>query len=301
MGRGSPDVRLRRGHLGPRPRRRCGASRSRRISGGYCAGETPLPIPNRAVKPRSADGTWDSRSWESRSPPVLLVTSRPTGRLVVVAGLRRRAKGAAVRRRAGRAPWAARPRSAPRRASRPEAARVQWLCPAPAGVPVLPDRAPAAGGSGPPRRPMGCRRDADLGARADRPWPARARLMTEMPAVRVLADGGVGLLVPVRRTGRRGEGGLTQGRELDGRVDGVPHPLAERALGRAACGHRGEHVFVKLRAQPDGRGLAPSSAPDGAVPFGSGTSFGRRADANGLAAAPAAAGGRPCGGGTVRP
>jgi hypothetical protein len=34
-------------------------------------GETPLPIPNRAVKPHSADGTWLERAWESRSPPVL--------------------------------------------------------------------------------------------------------------------------------------------------------------------------------------------------------------------------------------
>src|SRR4051795_6626971 len=28
------------------------------ISGGYGEGETPLPIPNREVKPLSADGTW---------------------------------------------------------------------------------------------------------------------------------------------------------------------------------------------------------------------------------------------------
>jgi hypothetical protein len=32
--------------------------------------ETPLPIPNRAVKLLSADGTWRATSWESRSPPV---------------------------------------------------------------------------------------------------------------------------------------------------------------------------------------------------------------------------------------
>src|SRR5918997_302681 len=50
--------------------------RSRTVSGGYCVGETPLPIPNRAVKPHSADGTWLARAWESRSPPVLS-TSRP--------------------------------------------------------------------------------------------------------------------------------------------------------------------------------------------------------------------------------
>ena len=57
--------------------------RSRAISGGYCVGETPLPIPNRAVKPHSADGTWPSRAWESRSPPVL-PRQPPTGRLGVV-------------------------------------------------------------------------------------------------------------------------------------------------------------------------------------------------------------------------
>src|ERR1700710_15696 len=37
--------------------------------------ETPLPIPNRAVKPFSADGTWGATPWESRSPPVLLYSS----------------------------------------------------------------------------------------------------------------------------------------------------------------------------------------------------------------------------------
>src|SRR4051812_32597503 len=41
-------------------------------SGGFGVGETPLPIPNRAVKPHSADGTWPSRARESRSPPVYL-------------------------------------------------------------------------------------------------------------------------------------------------------------------------------------------------------------------------------------
>jgi hypothetical protein len=50
------------------------------IFGGNCEGETPLPIPNRAVKPLSADGTWDSRPWESRSPPCLL-REPPAGRL----------------------------------------------------------------------------------------------------------------------------------------------------------------------------------------------------------------------------
>jgi hypothetical protein len=40
------------------------------IFGGYGEGETPLPIPNRAVKPLSADGTWCASAWESRSPPI---------------------------------------------------------------------------------------------------------------------------------------------------------------------------------------------------------------------------------------
>ena len=42
------------------------------VCGGYGEGETPLPIPNRAVKPLSADGTWLARAWESRSPPLFL-------------------------------------------------------------------------------------------------------------------------------------------------------------------------------------------------------------------------------------
>jgi hypothetical protein len=41
-----------------------------RFSGGLGEGETPLPIPNREVKPLSADGTWLARAWESRTPPV---------------------------------------------------------------------------------------------------------------------------------------------------------------------------------------------------------------------------------------
>ena len=47
-----------------------GPGRLSSISGGYGEGETPLPFPNRAVKPLSADGTWPERAWESRSPPV---------------------------------------------------------------------------------------------------------------------------------------------------------------------------------------------------------------------------------------
>src|ERR1700749_2007579 len=44
---------------------------SRKIPVVHSERETPLPIPNRAVKPFSADGTWGATPWESRSPPVL--------------------------------------------------------------------------------------------------------------------------------------------------------------------------------------------------------------------------------------
>ena len=42
------------------------------FSGDYAAGVTPLPIPNRAVKPRRADGTLLVRARESRSLPGIL-------------------------------------------------------------------------------------------------------------------------------------------------------------------------------------------------------------------------------------
>src|SRR3954468_6027509 len=66
--------------------------RSLAIFGGHSEGETPLPIPNRAVKPLRADGTWPSRAWESRSPPIYLHGPSRAGRPVVVParGLRRR-------------------------------------------------------------------------------------------------------------------------------------------------------------------------------------------------------------------
>src|ERR1041384_5047530 len=49
------------------------------VSGGHGEGETPLPIPNRAVKPLSADGTWPARARESRTPPVYLMKEPPSG------------------------------------------------------------------------------------------------------------------------------------------------------------------------------------------------------------------------------
>jgi hypothetical protein len=35
----------------------CDSSRAQQISGGYGGGDIPVPIPNTAVKPTSADGT----------------------------------------------------------------------------------------------------------------------------------------------------------------------------------------------------------------------------------------------------
>src|ERR1700748_2196664 len=49
---------------------------SRKIPVVHSERETPLPIPNRAVKPFSADGTWGATPWESRSPPVLRSAAR---------------------------------------------------------------------------------------------------------------------------------------------------------------------------------------------------------------------------------
>jgi hypothetical protein len=44
-----------------------------KIAGGYGGGDTPLPIPNRAVKPTRADGTAGEILWESKSLPALLL------------------------------------------------------------------------------------------------------------------------------------------------------------------------------------------------------------------------------------
>ena len=49
------------------------------FSGGPSEGETPVPIPNTAVKLLSADGTAWATAWESRSPPgVISIKARET-------------------------------------------------------------------------------------------------------------------------------------------------------------------------------------------------------------------------------
>ena len=53
----------------------------RTVSGGHGGGETPVPIPNTAVKPARADGTWGEAPWESRSPPGFLMMKSPSSSL----------------------------------------------------------------------------------------------------------------------------------------------------------------------------------------------------------------------------
>jgi hypothetical protein len=56
----------------------------RTVSGGHGGGETPVPIPNTAVKPASADGTWGVAPWESRTPPGFLHDYAPACGGIVV-------------------------------------------------------------------------------------------------------------------------------------------------------------------------------------------------------------------------
>jgi hypothetical protein len=42
-----------------------------KFSGGIRGGETPVPMPNTAVKPSIVDGTAPVREWESRTLPGL--------------------------------------------------------------------------------------------------------------------------------------------------------------------------------------------------------------------------------------
>src|SRR5690606_36673645 len=57
-------------------------------AGGHGAGATPVPIPNTAVKPRSADGTARDTGWESTSPPahIFSLPARPFPRTRVRIG-----------------------------------------------------------------------------------------------------------------------------------------------------------------------------------------------------------------------
>src|SRR6185436_11782975 len=48
--------------------------------GGHSGGDTPLPIPNREVKPASADGTRGASPRESRTPPIFSQSGSPLAR-----------------------------------------------------------------------------------------------------------------------------------------------------------------------------------------------------------------------------
>ncbi len=66
-------------------RLRIAPGEERTISGGHGGGETPVPIPNTAVKPASADGTWGVAPWESRTPPGFLLQCPRSGGIGVSA------------------------------------------------------------------------------------------------------------------------------------------------------------------------------------------------------------------------
>ena len=57
------------------PRKRSARERTLDTLGGHSGGGTPLPIPNREVKPASADGTRGASPRESRTPPSLCTRS----------------------------------------------------------------------------------------------------------------------------------------------------------------------------------------------------------------------------------
>src|SRR3954452_22894970 len=102
--------------------------------------------------------------------------------------------------------------------------------------------------------------------------------MTEVPAMRVHGPGGGAAAgLPARQRC------LTQGGELHGRTNGLSHQLAKRALSRAAGGHRGEHVFVKLRSRSDGNAEVANSRKADRARFGSGTCVRARGAASDLA------------------
>ena len=61
--RGRTEVSVSAGHF---------SSALSKVSGDHGGGATPVPIPNTAVKPASADGTWGAFPWESRTSPDFL-------------------------------------------------------------------------------------------------------------------------------------------------------------------------------------------------------------------------------------
>ena len=65
-----PTIMVEADQIGCSPTQRCAELDSpTACAGGYSVGDTPVPIPNTAVKPHCADGTAGEIRWESTSPP----------------------------------------------------------------------------------------------------------------------------------------------------------------------------------------------------------------------------------------
>ena len=54
------------------------------FKGGYGEGDTPVPIPNTAVKPLCADDTIREAVWESRSPPTLFYMNKTSFFILII-------------------------------------------------------------------------------------------------------------------------------------------------------------------------------------------------------------------------
>jgi hypothetical protein len=191
----------------PVPLARCavlkarGEAWSRPVSGGFSERETPLPIPNRAVKPLSADGTWPARAWESRAPPVFLVRRAPCA---TSAGARCRSSGLGVDKgRAAARGVAARPGE--RREAGLGPRRRRWSAARPASQ-RLPMR---VGRAASPRSPLGeglrlsgrkqCVRELEQ-AGSDAGGSKREHVFVKVLG---LADGAAGIVWGAGRGGRK--------------------------------------------------------------------------------------------------
>jgi hypothetical protein len=152
--------------------------------GGHSEGETPLPIPNRAVKPLCADGTWWATAWESRSPPALVARPAPVAGLFLSldppgsAEWQEGARQAGRRRREWRRSQA--PRRAEANASHPVARREDAARPGRS-------RGPSAVIGSRPYSPSVAKSIARSAALSKR-WPSAFRLSNMRASLRTGAD-----------------------------------------------------------------------------------------------------------------
>ena len=238
-------------------------------------GETPLPIPNRAVKPHSADGTWLARARESRSPPVYPDEGPSLGAALCRCGCRVvSARLACVWVVLGRGPLNAGIKGAGRTGAGSETVAVGAVSPRETESHRLP-RAPRRGGRIAPQRrsargvsvgasrgpdrgggaPDGARMALDMRVRGDRgqaalrplhpcTGPARPSQGTQRHTVRVR-------VLAIRRA-RSGELKVLQEDEGAREAGGAPQGgvNGDGAL-TALVGER-EHVFGSVGASADG-------------------------------------------------